>query len=55
MFGFDEASSCAAKIEARLGDGPTPDVATTVSLVERLRMLLEETQASSEKPERRDS
>lgn len=55
MFGFDEASSCAAKIEALLGDGPTPDVATTVSLVERLRMLLEETQASSGKPERRDS
>jgi HPt (histidine-containing phosphotransfer) domain-containing protein len=55
MFGFNEASSCAAKIEVLLSDGPTPDVATMVGLVERLRMLLEETQASSKKPKRRDS
>lgn len=55
MFGFNEASSCAAEIEALLGDGPTPDVATTVRLVERLRMLLEGAQGSSGKPERRDS
>jgi chemotaxis protein histidine kinase CheA len=55
MFGFNEASSCAAKIEALLGDSPTPDLAATVSLVERLRLLLKGTQASSEKPERRDS
>ena len=55
MFGCNEASSCAAEIEALLGDGPTPDVATTVRLVERLRMLLEGAQGSSGKPERRDS
>ena len=55
MFGFDEASSCAAEIEALLGDGPAPDIATTVRLVERLRMLLEGTQDSSGKPERGDS
>ncbi|MBZ5650440.1 MAG: Hpt domain-containing protein [Acidobacteriia bacterium] len=55
MFGFNEASSCAAEIEALLLDGPTPDVAATVGLVERLGMLLEETQASSGEPERRGS
>jgi HPt (histidine-containing phosphotransfer) domain-containing protein len=55
MFGFNEASSCAAEIEALLGAGPTPDVATTVALVERLRMLLEGTQPCSGKPERRNS
>ncbi|HET7204961.1 MAG TPA: Hpt domain-containing protein [Terriglobales bacterium] len=55
MFGFNEASSCAAEIEGLLGDGPAPDVATTVRLVEHLQMLLEGAQASSGKPERRDS
>ncbi|HZQ70778.1 MAG TPA: Hpt domain-containing protein [Terriglobales bacterium] len=55
MFGFNEASSCAAKIEALLSDGPTPDGEVMVSLVERLRMLLEETQTSSGEPERHDS
>ena len=55
MFGLNEASSCAAEIEGLLGDGPTPDVATTVRLVERLQMLLEGAQESSGKPERRDS
>ena len=55
MFGLNEASSCAAEIEGVLGDGPTPDAATTVRLVERLQMLLEGAQASSGKPERRDS
>ena len=55
MFGFNEASSCAAEIEALLCAGPTPDVATTASLVERLRMLLEGAQGSSGEPERRDS
>jgi HPt (histidine-containing phosphotransfer) domain-containing protein len=55
MFGFNEASSCAAKIEALLGDGPMPDVATTVALVERLRMLLEGTQPCSGRPEKRRS
>lgn len=49
MFGFDDASSCAAKIEALLDDGPTPDLATMLSLVERLRMLLEGTPKSSAK------
>ncbi len=53
MFGLNEASSCAAKIEALLGDGPMPDVATTVALVERLRMLLEGTRPCSGKPEKR--
>jgi HPt (histidine-containing phosphotransfer) domain-containing protein len=55
MFGFNEASACAAKIEALLGDSPTSDLVETVSLVERLRLLLEGTQASSGAPERRDS
>jgi HPt (histidine-containing phosphotransfer) domain-containing protein len=55
MFGFNEASSCAAKIEALLENGPTPDLPATISLVERLRMLLERMQASSGKPESRDS
>lgn len=55
MFGLNEASSCAEKIEALLGDGPTPDLAATVSLVERLRMLLVRTQAFSREPQRRDS
>jgi len=55
MFGFNDASSCAAKIEALLGDGPRPDPATMLSLVERLRMLLEETPKSSGKPEKHDS
>jgi len=55
MFGFNDASSCAEKIEALLGDGPTPDPATMLSLVERLRMLLEETPESSGKPEKHDS
>ena len=55
MFGFNEASSCAAEIEALLGNGPTPDVATTVALVERLRMLLEGTQPCSGRPEKRRS
>lgn len=53
MFGLNEASSCAAKIEALLGDGPLPDVATTVALVERLRMLLEGTRPCSGRPEKR--
>ncbi len=55
MFGFNDASSCAAKIEALLGDGPTPDLATMLSLVERLRMLLEGTPESSGEPERHHS
>jgi HPt (histidine-containing phosphotransfer) domain-containing protein len=55
VFGFNDASSCASKIEALLGDGPTPDPATMLSLVERLRMLLEETPESSGKPEKHDS
>ena len=55
MFGFGEASVCAAEIEALLAGGSTLDVATLARLVERLRRLLERTQASGGKPERRDS
>ena len=55
MFGFNEASSCAAEIEALLCAGRTPDVATMAALVGRLGKLLEATQASSEKTERHDS
>jgi len=55
MFGFNDASSCAAKIEALLGDGRTLDIAAMLSLVERLRMLLEETPESSGNPEKHDS
>jgi chemotaxis protein histidine kinase CheA len=55
MFGFNDASSCAAKIEALLGDGPTPDGEMMVNLVERLRMLLDGTPESSEKGGRHDS
>ncbi len=55
MFGLSEASSCAAKIEALLGDGPVPDVATMVALVECLRMLLEGTQPCSGTPDKRRS
>jgi HPt (histidine-containing phosphotransfer) domain-containing protein len=54
MFGFNCASSCAARIEALLGDGPTPDGEMLVSLVERLRMLLEGTPEPSGTLERRD-
>ena len=55
MFGFNDASSCAEEIEALLGDGPMPDGEMIVNLVERLRMLLEETPKSSGKPEKHDS
>ncbi len=54
MFGFDDASSCAAKIEALLGDGPTPELETMLPLVERLRMLLEGTPEWIRKPDRHD-
>jgi len=53
MFGLTEASSCAAEIEALLCAGPTPDVATAVGLVERLRVLLEGQQTTTGKAERR--
>jgi HPt (histidine-containing phosphotransfer) domain-containing protein len=55
MFGLNEASSCATKLEALLGDDLMPDVAKTVALVERLRMLLEGTQPCSGTPEKRRS
>ena len=55
MFGFGEASSCAAEIEALLCAGAAPDVATTAKLVDRLRRLLEVTQAPSRILEKRDS
>ncbi len=55
MFGFGEASSCAAEIEALLCEGPTPDVVTTAKLVDRLRSLLEGTQAPNRTLEKRDS
>jgi HPt (histidine-containing phosphotransfer) domain-containing protein len=55
MFGFNDASSCAATIEALLGNGATPDVPTMLSLVERLRMLLEGTPESSGEPGRQNS
>jgi len=55
MFGFNEASSCAAKIEALLGDGRTPDLATMLRLIEHLRMLMEKTPESNGEQERRDS
>jgi HPt (histidine-containing phosphotransfer) domain-containing protein len=54
MFGFNEASACAATIEALLSDSSTPDVATMVGLVQRLRILLEGTPAPRG-PERRHS
>ena len=55
MFGFGEASVCAAEIEALLAEGSTLDAASLARLVERLRRLLERTQASNGKPESRDS
>ena len=55
MFGFNEASCCAAKIEALLDDGRTPDLATMLSLMEHLRMLMEKTPESNGEQERHDS
>lgn len=55
MFGLNDASSCAAEIEALLDAEPAPDVAMAASLVGRLRRLLEGTLASNGTPKRRDS
>ena len=55
MFGFDEASFCAAEIEGLLSAGRTPDAAAMAGLVGRLGKLLEATRASSGKTERHDS
>lgn len=51
MFGFSEASGCAAEIEGLLGDDPTLDLERVAGLVERLGRLLEGTDVSIGKPE----
>lgn len=57
MFGFGEASSCAAEIESLLAGGPSPDGVTFAQLVARLRTLLEEAAAAQNtaQMERRDT
>jgi len=46
MFGFNEASACAAEIEALLAQMPLPGCTTVSQLVERLRGLLEKAKTS---------
>lgn len=47
VFGFGEASCCAAEIESLLAGGLPPDGATFAQLVARLRTLLEEAGAQN--------
>jgi hypothetical protein len=50
MFGFNEASACAAEIEALLAQMPLPERTTLAQLVERLRGLLETAKTSHTAP-----
>lgn len=45
MFGFNEASACAAEIEALLAQMPLPEGMTLAQLVARLRGMLEKEKA----------
>lgn len=45
LFGFKEASACAAEIEALLAQTPLPESTTLAQLVARLRVMLEKAQA----------
>jgi HPt (histidine-containing phosphotransfer) domain-containing protein len=44
MFGFNEASTCAAEIESLLAQVPLPESLALAPLVARLRCLLENTE-----------
>jgi len=46
MFGLNEASACAAEIEALLAQMPLPERTTLAQLTERLRGLLEKAKTS---------
>ncbi|MBZ5688742.1 MAG: Hpt domain-containing protein [Acidobacteriia bacterium] len=51
MFGLDEASSCAAEVEALLCHESGPDIAEMAGLLRRMRNLMEATHVSARTPE----
>jgi len=54
MFGLDDASSCAAEIEAVLCHQSAPDITVMAGLVRRLRNLMEGTPPTAKIPHKHD-
>lgn len=54
MFGLDDASSCAAEIEALLCQQSAPDITVMVGLVRSLRTLMEGTPTPTNTPDKSD-